>query len=355
MMTKHSFTAAFLILGATAFAQTPFRIGNSEGPNLTLSGYADAYFGIDSTSQDKRSGFLYNHVIQKRPATNLLLLKADFQSERFRAVLSGMHGDYRRFNLAAEPDWAKPLNEAYAGFKPLDKQDLWIDAGVYASHIGIESSIAADCPTLTRSIVAENSPYYSSGVRTTYITPDKRNELAFHILNGWQRIGFADGINRPAYGLQFKHRLSDSFSVNYSNFYGTIYPTAQNINRHYHHFNAICSKGPWNYYGTFDIGFEKSKSWYSPVLMAQRKLTDTLSATARVEWYRDPDRANISSNDRWDTANAFSMSGFSVNLDYQVNKHLLLRVEPKIYRSDYRDFDGKRLNTLLTTSASLRF
>lgn len=351
MFPKRSIAAAFLLVGTIALAQTPLRIGNPDGPNLTLSGYADAYFGIDSTSQDKRSGFLYNHVIQERLATNLLLLKADFQSERLRAVLGVMHGDYRRFNLATEPDWAKPLNEAYAGFKPLEKHDLWIDVGVYASHIGIESSIAADCPTLTRSIVAENSPYYSSGVRTTYITPDKKNEIAFHLLNGWQRIGFVDGIHRPAYGLQFKHRFTDSFSVNYSNFYGTIYPTSQNIDRHYHHFNALLAKGPWNYYGTFDIGFEKGKTWYSPMVMAQRKLTDTLSATARAEWYNDPERANIG----WGTGNAFSMAGFSVNLDYQVNKHLLLRIEPKIYRSDSRDFAGSRTNTLLTASASLRF
>lgn len=351
MNTTRSLVAATLLLGITTHAETPFRLGDDDGPHLTLSGYADAYFGIDSTGNDKRSGFLYNHVIQKRLATNLLLLKADFQSERLRAVVAGMMGDYRRFNLATEPRWAKPFNEAYAGFKPFQSHDFWIDVGAYASHIGIESSISADCPTLTRSIVAENSPYYSSGVRATYITPDKRDELAFHLLNGWQRIGFVDGINRPAFGLQFKHHFTENLSANYSNFYGTIYPTSQDIYRHYHHVNVVWSDGPWSYYGTFDIGFEKGKTWFSPMVMAQRKISDAFSATARAEWYRDPERANIS----WGAGNGFSVAGFSLNLDYQVTKAVLLRVEPKVYRSETRDFDGSRVNMMLTTGVSMRF
>ncbi len=343
--------AVGLVSSAKAVDSAPFRIGNPEGTHLTLAGYADAYFGIDSTGNDKRSGFLYNHVVQRRPATNLLLLKADFQSERVRAVIGVMHGDYRRFNLAAEPASAKPWNEAYAGFKPLADHDFWIDAGIYASHIGIESSISADCPTLTRSIVAENSPYYSSGVRATYVSPDKKNEVAFHVLNGWQRIDFVEGINRPAFGMQLKHRFSDAVSANYSNFYGTIYPTAQDIYRHYHHFNVAIAQGDWNYFGTFDIGFESGKRWYSPMLMAQRKLTETLSATARAEYYHDPDRANI----RWGTGSGFSVTGFSVNLDYQLTKQMLLRVEPKVYRSADPDFAGHRTNTMLTGGVSIRF
>ena len=352
-----AFRSAFLavtcvVLGsAVAFAEMPFQFGDQDGPKLTLSGYADAYFGFDTTGSAQRSGFLYNHVVQNRVATNLILLKADFESDRLRAVAAVMHGDYRRFNLATEPAGAKPWNEAYVGFKPLAHHDIWIDAGIYASHIGIESAISADCPTLTRSIVAENSPYYSSGVRMTYISPDKANEVAFHVLNGWQRIDFAEGINRPAFGLQIKHRFSDSVSANYSNFYGTIYPTSQDIYRHYHHLNVVIAQGDWNYFATFDMGFEAGKRWYSPMVMAQRKFTERFSATGRAEYYHDPDRANIG----WGTGSGFSMTGFSVNFDYQLTKQVLLRVEPKIYQSANRDFDGHRTNTMLTGGVSVRF
>jgi hypothetical protein len=353
MIVRYAFlSVAFgLVCSVGLRAESPFRFGSPDGPSVTLSGYADAYFGFDSTGNGKRSGFLYNHVVQNRVATNLILLKADFQSERARAVVAAMHGDYRRYNLAAEPPGAKPWNEAYAGVKPWADFDFWIDAGIYASHIGIESAISADCPTLTRSIVAENSPYYSSGVRATYVSPDKKNEVAFHVLNGWQRIDFVEGINRPAFGLQLKHRFSDAVSANYSNFYGTVYPTAQDIYRHYHHVNLALVQGDWSYFGTFDIGFEAGKRWYSPMVMAQRKLTGTLSATARAEYYHDPDRANIG----WGTGTGFSVTGFSVNLDYQVTKQVLLRVEPKIYRSADRDFDGHRTNAMLTGGVSVRF
>jgi hypothetical protein len=33
------------------------------------------------------------------------------------------------------------------------------------SHIGFESAIGKDCATLTRSILADNSPYYEAGVK----------------------------------------------------------------------------------------------------------------------------------------------------------------------------------------------
>jgi len=37
---------------------------------------------------------------------------------------------------------------------------LWIDAGIFGSHIGIESAVGKDSWNSTRNISADNSPYY---------------------------------------------------------------------------------------------------------------------------------------------------------------------------------------------------
>ncbi len=36
------------------------------------------------------------------------------------------------------------------------------------SHIGFESAVGSDCWNLTRSILAENSPYFESGIKLNY-------------------------------------------------------------------------------------------------------------------------------------------------------------------------------------------
>ena len=64
------------------------------------------------------------------------------------------------------PDLARNIQEAYVGYRVTDK--LWIDEGIYFSHIGFESWISRDNWTYTRSLDAEFTPYYQSGVKATY-------------------------------------------------------------------------------------------------------------------------------------------------------------------------------------------
>jgi hypothetical protein len=54
------------------------------------------------------------------------------------------------------------------------KQNLWLDAGIMPSHIGFESAVSADCWTLTRSLLAENSPYYETGIKLGYVSKDEK-------------------------------------------------------------------------------------------------------------------------------------------------------------------------------------
>jgi hypothetical protein len=79
-----------------------------------------------------------------------------------------MIGNYAQYNLLTEPTWAQFIYEANVGFKISRKQNVWLDAGIMPSHIGFESAVSADCWTLTRSILAENSPYYETGVKISY-------------------------------------------------------------------------------------------------------------------------------------------------------------------------------------------
>lgn len=60
------------------------------------------------------------------------------------------------------------------------------------SHLGFESAVGIDCWNLTRSILAENSPYYETGIKLNYTNKKQDLYIAFHLLNGWQKIAITN-------------------------------------------------------------------------------------------------------------------------------------------------------------------
>ena len=93
-------------------------------------------------------------------------------------------GDYQRRNYSAEPTAFQYLFEARVGYMPAD--NLWVDAGIFPSHIGLESTLNYENWTLSHSIIAHNTPFYESGAKATYTTDQWL--FSFLVLNGWQVI-----------------------------------------------------------------------------------------------------------------------------------------------------------------------
>ena len=154
---------------------------------LTISGYADIYYQYDfNKPADKlRPPFLYNFKKHDELNTNLVLLKADYDGKNFRANLAVMAGNYAKYNLAAEPEFFRYIYEASIGYKLSEK--ISVDAGIFPSHIGCESAIAKDNWNLSRSILAENSPYYETGIKLNY-EPNDQWTFSLLGLQGWQNI-----------------------------------------------------------------------------------------------------------------------------------------------------------------------
>ena len=174
----------FYILSSMGFAQS-----DSLG-KFTFSGYGEVYYSYDLSQPDnhERPGFLYNHKRHNEINANLFLAKAAYDSKNYRGAFALMAGNYAQYNLSAEPVSLRNIYEATAGIKLTKKASLWLDAGIMPSHIGFESAISADCWTLSRSLVAENSPYYQSGAKLTFISKNEKFTAVGLVLNGWQHI-----------------------------------------------------------------------------------------------------------------------------------------------------------------------
>jgi hypothetical protein len=299
---------------------------------LTISGYGEAYYQYDfnKPADNNRPGFIYSHNRHNEFNINLAFIKAAYSANRVRANVALAAGTYMNANYSAEPGVLKNIFEANAGIR-IGKKNLWLDAGICGSHIGFESAISKDCWTLTRSILAENSPYFESGAKLTYTSDNGKWLLSGLALNGWQRITRVSGNSLMSWGTQLQFKPTDKILLNSSTFIGTDKPDSARLSRFFHNFYGIFNvTDKFGITAGFDIGTEEkapgsnsSNTWYSPVLILKYVFNDKWAIAARGEYYSDENGVIIATG----TPNGFKTTGFSFNIDHSPAKNALVRLE----------------------------
>ncbi len=300
---------------------------------LKISGYIETYYAYDfgQPENSTRPGFIYSHNRHNEVALNLGFIKAAYEKDNVRANLALMAGTYSNANLTAEEGVLKNIYEANAGVKLSKTKNLWVDAGIFASHIGFESAIGKDCWNVTRSMLADNSPYYENGAKLSYTSDSGKWFVSGLVLNGWQRIQRVDGNKTLAFGHQLTYKPNEKVTLNSSSFIGNDKPNDSKQMRYFHNlYGQFQLNEKWGVTAGFDIGAEQktkgSKSyncWYSPVLIAKYKATDKINIAARGEYYSDENGVIIASR----TPNGFQTFGYSVNLDYNIYNNVVWRIE----------------------------
>lgn len=338
--------ASLIFLTVKSFGQK-----DSATSSCSFSGYVEAFYAYDFNVSDDhtRPWFIYSHNRHNEVNLNLGFVKATFQKEIVRANLALGVGTYMNANLAAEQGVLKNIYEANAGIKISKKKDLWIDAGIFASHIGFESAIGKDCWTVTRSILADNSPYYESGGKISYNSQNSKWLLSVLVLNGWQRIQRVDGNNTVAYGHQLTFKPNPKITFNSSSFIGNDKPDSVRQMRYFHNFYGIFQISDKIAYTTgFDIGAEqKSKGsnkyniWYSPVIIVKFSPNSKNNIASRVEYYNDKNGVIINTG----TTNGFKTWGYSMNYDYLIRENILWRIEARYFSSKDKIFSKNTIET----------
>jgi hypothetical protein len=357
---KKIFLAILSIIALNSFAQTD----STKNP-LSISGYIETYYSYDFTnpSDHNRPSFVYSHNRHNEVNLNLGFLKAAYATDKVRANLALMSGTYANANLAAEPGVLKNIFEANAGVKISKKKNLWVDAGIFASHIGFESAIGKDCWNLTRSILADNSPYYESGVKVSYTSDNEKWFLSGLILNGWQRIQRVNGNNTPAFGHQLTFKPNSKVTLNSSSFVGSDTPDSTRQMRYFHNFyGQFRLTEKFGMILGFDIGAQQKtknsndyNTWYSPVLIVKYAPSEKISIAARGEYYSDANGVIISTG----TINGFQTYDYSLNLDYQIINNVVWRIEGRGFTSKDKIFtlndNPSSQNYFLTTALAISF
>ena len=352
------------ILLATAATCTSLNLSAQDSlQKLTWKVFGDIYYAYDFArpAHHKKAPFLFNHNHHNEFNVNLILASVSYNDSATRAQVGIMAGSYPQANLAAEPELFRNIYEANAGVRLGRTKDIWLDAGILPSHIGSETAISKDCWTLTRSIQAENSPYYETGLRVSYRAPNRKWYVAALLLNGWQRIKRADGNNTVSLGSQVTYTPTDRFLINSSTFIGNDKPDSVKKWRYFHNLYSIWQlSDKWRITLGIDVGLEQEhrrssvlKIWYSPLALL-RYQNKNWAVTARAEYYEDEKGVIVPLVDN----KPFHMQGYSLNIDRKVHK-LLFRVEGRTFRNDTAYFinpSGISLsNFQLTTSLSFAF
>jgi hypothetical protein len=305
---------------------------------VTMSAYMEAYYGIDETGsmRKERPDFLYNHTSINRPALNLAFLKASYVIKKFRMNMAFMTGTYSAKNLAAEDPVFRNLFEANFGVA-LDREErVWLDAGIFPSHIGMESAVGWDNATLTRCLVSENSPYYESGFRLSWKSVSGKWNAALLGLNGWQRITLDEGI-LPGGGTQLAYD-NGRFKINYSTFLGDVSSGNNYQIRFYQNlYAAYRLKDRVQLFGGVDLGMQEAtgaiskwNNWYTWFAIMRYNITDKAAVALRAEQFVDPRQLLVQTGNFYtETGGGSELYAWSLNGDYRYNNNLMFRLEIK--------------------------
>ncbi|MBT1698840.1 outer membrane beta-barrel protein [Fulvivirgaceae bacterium PWU4] len=332
---------------------------------FSVNGYLETYYVYDFNKPENntRPGFVYSYNRHNEVNLNLGFVRGSYNTDNVRANLALMAGTYANANLVAEPGVLKNVFEANAGVKLSSTKNLWVDAGIFGSHIGFESAVGKDCWNLTRSILADNTPYYEAGAKVSYTTDNGKWFLSGLVLNGWQRIQRVEGNSLLSFGTQITFKPSDKVTLNGSSFIGTDKADSARQMRYFHNFYGMFRiSDAFGLIVGFDYGVEEkgpessaTNAWYSPIMIARYKVSDKVAVAVRGEYYDDKNGVIIPTC----TPNGFRTIGVSANFDYQISPNALWRVEVRSFSSKDEVFvegtGSSKNNTFVATSLAVSF
>ncbi len=333
-----------LLCSATALAFTGSAV--AEPPKVELGGFADAYYAFDFNDPPARDRlFTTSPARHNEFALNLAYLEAKVSADRYRgrvalqagtSVLANYSSEYRDPTKTGVQlaDVLMHVQEAYAGYRVAD--GLWIDAGTFFSHVGSESFISKDNWAYTRSLVADFSPYYQSGVKLTW-DPSSAWTLQLHLMNGWQNLVETNGDK--AVGTQVVYRAGDRWTFTYN----TLVGRETELRLFQDFIVKFAATAYWESSLVFDVGLQKRgpgagfATWWGTSWQNRFRLGEVTSLNLRAEYYRDPEQKIVTTA----TPNGFSVWGASANFDWQLLPQLVWRNELRLLHSTDAIYPGR--------------
>ncbi len=344
-------------------------------PKLSVGGFVDGYFAWDfgrPVTLDR--AFVGGVPFTTQPSRhnefniNLAFVEVKLDAPHYRGRVALQAGTSVQSNYAGEPtngtisgpSLSRTIQEAVVGVKLAD--NLWVDGGIFYSHMGMESWASRDNLTYTRSLVGDYSPYYQSGVKLTYAaTPKLTAQL--DVVNGWQNI--SENNTGKGAGVRLDYAADSATTLSYYNFFSNESGSRLRT------FNGVGAKrtvGPVTLLGEFDFGTQKrdrvaggSARWFGWTAVAKVQAVSTVAFVLRAEGYSDKEQVIITTG-RLDaiTNPAFRAVGGSAGIDVTPYPRVSFRTELRGWRNHdviFQDgpFSTSRNSVVAVSSLALSF
>jgi hypothetical protein len=319
-----------LLLSLLTFSFSLF--AQNRADSLSFGFLADIYYATEPAAWNNESteGLYYNYSKREEFNLNIAALTARYKYGKTRINLGLQAGTFIQRNSAADPVALKYLHEANIGWLIGKKQKWAIDLGLLPSHIGQETVIGIDQPTVTRSLIAENSPYFETGIRVSYTSSSKKFYFAQLFTNGWSNMYMSNARGFPSFGQQFTYSPFKNLLINWSTFMGDLsigesyqFFAFQDFSVKYSFLKRFNFTGSFNSGSTFRFMVER-KPIQGTSFALQYKSLKKWSFAGRYESYNDEYALILPSS-----ILAGKWSAYSLNLDCELSNQVKIRFESK--------------------------
>lgn len=303
-------------------------------PEINIGAYVSTYYAHydDETEFNNFVQFPTLAPRNNQFSLNMALISMDYKSNNLRSAISIHAGDIA---LSSYPAVFNFVQEANAGFKII--KNLWLDAGFFKSHIGLESFQPRENITSSMSIPSYYNPYYLSGAKLTYYLNAKIS-LQVASYNGYN-VYVDDNKNKAfAFTANYTPIKDLSLTYNFLTCDETHDPVTVKHQRYHQNFYATLIREKYSIGLDLTFGLQqnslrsdtsKMASMFSGSLVGKYVVYKTLSLYGRVEYFSDPNEILTGTLD----IGAY-IKGITAGLEYRPQKNVALSGEWRGLQSD---------------------
>jgi len=327
----------------------PYQVDYDSTGHFTFSAYLDTY-GAYYTDTVGPGGFVKFPTSAPRNGQfglNILQFSTKYESRFFRGTATVFLGDI------PESSWSPKYNliqEANLGFRIVKK--VWLDAGYFRTHIGLESIQPRENMTIGISTTTYFEPYYMSGAKLTY-SPSKVWSLQLNAFNGFN--SYVENNANKAMGVSVSFTPGKKFTSTFSSLVCDESPDGFNRDqtRVYSNWIGVYKSNRWSVGYEFNYGLQtnsdlndstKTAYMFSFILATKYRFTSKWASYARIEHFTDKNEMLtgpiVNENHK---LVGLDLNGLTVGFEYKPIPNSYVRIEARLLQtaSDEKIFQYK--------------
>lgn len=305
---------------------------------VKISGYIDTYYSYytDTLGAGNYSKFPTSSPKHNQFGINILQISAKYESRKMHGVATLFYGD---IPLSA---WSQNLNliqEANIGFRICKK--LWLDAGYFRTHIGLESIQPRENITTSIAMTTYFEPYFLSGAKLTWQQSEKWT-YQVNVFNGFSTFietnkNKAAGFSIGYTGKRWSHSLSSIACDEYPDFVTTSHL------RHYTNYIGVFRtqriilglEGNFGYQLNSKLNATDQTAYvFSGIAAFKYRFTHYIAGYTRFELFSDPDEILTGPIENENhNLTGLDIIGATLGFEYKPIPNAFVRLESRMLRT----------------------